>query len=143
MANEVYRIYDPINGTHTYTIDLAEVNGLVAKGYINEGAVFDSDGPNKVYRFLNTTRGSYFYTTSELEKSSIAVNNPDYLLQPGSGFNAYLSPTPGKIPTYRFYRPGQGTHLYTTNTAEVEFVKNQLASLYVPEGIAYYVDPLG
>ncbi len=142
FSGQVYRIYDPLAGAHVYTRDLQERNELVAKGYRDEGAAFDSAGVNEIFRFYNRDTGTYFYTNSAFERDYVIANLGGFEYLPGRGFQAYSNPTVGTIPVYRFYNLDASTHFYTTSDVERDFVIANLGGFRY-EGIGYYADPLG
>ena len=139
----VTRIYDVISGSHIYTADEAELNRLNANPsrYRNEGAAFESIGPNPVSRFVNQVTGGIFYAISPQEKESVR-QNPGFLEVPGGGFAATGSPRLGVDPVYRFYNTVTGRHFFTINAEEAESVRTTLPA-YRDEGVGFFADPLG
>lgn len=61
-----------------------------------------------------------------------------YFVYEGQAFNAYLQPSTGIYPVYRFYNYASKGHFYTASEAE----KNYIIAIYSRwlryEGIAYY-----
>jgi uncharacterized membrane protein len=75
-------------------------------------------GESTLYRFSRPDTGTHFYSTSAAERDSV-IGNPAFRYE---GPVAYvLQPSvnrTGTGPLNRFYRPGSGTHFYTSTPAE-------------------------
>lgn len=72
----LYRLYNPQNGDHFYTINVAERNAAVSGGYIAEGTsgyVFDQAGQGRkpLYRALNPSTGQHRYTTNAAQYNAL------------------------------------------------------------------------
>ncbi len=88
----VYRLYNPRNGDHFYTVNDSEAGNATGGGYVREGVGFfafanQSDPPNTistiaVFRLYNGR--DHFYTTSEVERD-VAIANSRYVSE-GVGF---------------------------------------------------------
>jgi len=101
---------------------------------------------NPVYRFYNTEKKAFFYTSSEAEKDYVLANSsnskPDseewpYVYQ-GATFEADF----GNAPLYRFYNTETGHHFFTVNEEERDFVLSKSNSGEWPfnyEGVAFNV----
>ena len=143
MTGTVARIYDVLTGSHVYTTDAAEVARLTSNParYRNEGAAFDSLGPNPVVRFVNQVTGGIFYSISPTEQAEVR-QNPGFLEIPGGGFDAAIAPQSGLVPVYRFYNTVTGRHFFTPNAAEAASVRANLPG-YRDEGVGFFADPVG
>lgn len=101
---------------------------------------------NPVYRFYNTEKKAFFYTSSEAERDYVLANSsnskPDseewpYVYQ-GATFEADF----GNAPLYRFYNTETGHHFFTVSEEERDFVLSKSNSGEWPfnyEGIAFNV----
>lgn len=83
-AEAVYRFFDAANGTHFFTADIAERNGLIAgdPAMTYEGVAFYEDttptaGDSPVYRFFDSKHGTHLYTESAAEQATIQATRPD------------------------------------------------------------------
>ncbi|MEM9770561.1 MAG: CAP domain-containing protein [Cyanobacteria bacterium P01_D01_bin.73] len=139
----VVRIYDIVTGSHIYTQSEAEASQLIEDGdrYRDEGAVFESVGPNPVVRFRNLVTGGIFYSISPEEQATVR-QNPGFSEVENGGFNATINPRLGVDPVYRFYNTVTGRHFFTSNPTEAASVRANLPALR-DEGIGFYADPLG
>lgn len=140
----VYRFYIPQSGVYFYTIYASERDDILATKsnvFTYEGiAFYASPTPNAgfsgIYRFRNKTNGAYLYTISEVEKTDILQNYPQYVLE-GTAWYAEQGPAGGGSPLYRF-RTNNGTHIYTAYDSEKASILANYTS-FVLEGPAYYV----
>jgi len=75
----LYRLLNPNNGDHFYTVSVAEHDNAIATyGYTSEGVacyVFDSHTPgtSQFYRLLNPNNGDHFYTASASERDNVIL----------------------------------------------------------------------
>ena len=115
-ACPVYRLYNPNNGEHFYTINLKEAETLISKGWSSEGilgyAVDHGDYP--VYRLYNSKAGDHMFTRSITERNNLIKAGWHY-----EG-TAFYSLADSKSPVYRLYNPNArtGTHHFTTSSTE-------------------------
>lgn len=139
----VRRIFDLVTGSHVYTTDPTEIAQLTAATarYRDEGNVFDSAGPNRVTRFLNTVTEALFYSINASEVETVR-RTFGFVEQPSGGFDAAIAPAAGLVPVFRFYNTVTGRHFFTPNTSEAANVRNNLPG-FRDEGIGFYADPLG
>jgi hypothetical protein len=128
----VYRLYDPVNGSHFYTASSAEVSSSLTIGLSYEGVGFyvNSAGTVPVYRLYDPVNETHFYTASSSELTS--VENMGYQYE---GIAFYAGNSTG--PVYRLYDPVNGSHFYTASSAEVTEVE---ALGYRYECIAFYTN---
>ncbi|MBR0663123.1 protease [Roseomonas hellenica] len=87
-----------------------------------------------IFRFLNKSTGTHFYTASASERDSIQKNLPNYQFE-GPSF-AGTSDAGGDMSIFRFYNRSTGTHFYTASAAEANDVMKNLPN-YQYEGTAY------
>ncbi|MEM9246452.1 MAG: serine protease, partial [Cyanobacteria bacterium P01_F01_bin.153] len=120
----VVRIYDAVTGSHIYTRSKTEVAQLIEDGdrYRDEGAVFESAGPNPVARFRNQVTGGIFYAISPEEQAAVR-QNPGFTEIENGGFNATINRRLGVEPVYRFYNTVTGRHFFTSNAEEAASVR--------------------
>lgn len=92
----------------------------------------------KVYEFINSSEDVYFYTVDENEKDFIVENLDDYELQEGGGFSS-VDPLSGSDvdEVHRFFNTRTGTHLYTTDEVERDYILENLED-YTYEDIKFY-----
>ncbi|HMO86104.1 MAG TPA: hypothetical protein PKC18_14410, partial [Lacipirellulaceae bacterium] len=100
------------------------------------------DGPEgTVYRFWSPLYQSHFFTRSLSERNLIISNWPDVWWFEGSAWYSYTSQVPGSLPVFRFWSSTRGTHFYTINQAERDFIIANWGSVWRYEGIAWYAFP--
>ncbi|MDR1473164.1 MAG: hypothetical protein LBI41_01165 [Lactobacillales bacterium] len=128
----VYRVYNPNDGFHHYTMNRDEVDHLVSIGWRDEGEAFKCNKQGvPVYRVYNRAKGIHHFTTNSNERDDL-VNNHGWEDE-GIAWYALMQ---GEVPVYRIYNPGNGEHVWTTSHAEVE---NAVAHGWNDEGIAWYM----
>ena len=144
IRQPVYRFYNTQTNVYFYTIYTAErdtILSTLADVLTYEGIAFYASpiataGYSTIYRFRNTVNGSYLYTISEVEKTSILQNYPQYVLE-GTAWYAEPSAAGGGSPLYRF-RTNNNSHIYTAYESEKASILTNYPS-FVYEGPAYYV----
>lgn len=108
----VYRLYNPANGDHLFTLSQYEAQSIANAGWTYEGVAWSTDGTGDiVYRLYNPTNGFHMFTVSHDEHDS--------LIKAGwycEGM-AFTSPEDGKD-VYRLYNPGNGAHHFTVSADE-------------------------
>ncbi len=142
-ANPMNRLYNPNSGEHFYTADITEKEALVALGWNDEGygwvaPSYETGKNNPVYRLYNPNAGDHHYTMSDTEVKTLVAYG---WKAEGTGWYsadvAGAKPSTGKVAVYRQYNPyanGAGSHNYTTDKAENDY----LVSLgWTPEGTAW------
>jgi hypothetical protein len=128
----VYRVYNPNDGFHHYTMNRAEVDHLVSIGWRDEGEAFKCNNQGvPVYRVYNRAKGIHHFTTNSNERDDL-VNHHGWEDE-GIAWYALMQ---GEVPVFRIYNPGNGEHVWTTNYAEVEAA---VAKGWNYEGIAWYM----
>ena len=143
-VSNVRRFYEQNRGNHFYTADENEAKIIKAKSeageldYQDENIDFaaltnDRDAitgetiaaAKPVYRFFNSHTGAHFYTMNEAEKDTIQSNDFGYDFE-GISYYAFTS-QPAKIdtiPLYRMFNSQSGTHLYTVDNNELDYLQN-------------------
>jgi len=94
----LYRFYNRLNGSHFYTVDVAEKNRVqttlsATYGYDGEAYSVCSApiaGADTVWRFYNKLNGSHFYTVDPVEKARIIRELSGTYALDGAAF--YLAP---------------------------------------------------
>ena len=146
-ANPMNRLYNPNSGEHFYTADVEEKDALVALGWQDEGYGWvaketpaEADKAKyAVYRLYNPNAGDHHYTMNENEVKTLVAYG---WKSEGTGWYSTVVKGANKgtndIEVYRQYNPyanGAGSHNYTTDKAENDY----LVSLgWTPEGTAWY-----
>ena len=91
-----------------------------------------------VYRFYNQTSGSHFYTTSEVEKTTVEKTLGSVYSLDGIAYGVTSDPKNSQ-PLHRFYNRTNGTHFYTASEDEKSSVLKNLSDTYSYDGPAYNV----
>ena len=147
-TDEVHRFYQFEKGFHLYTIDDVEIDNVRERSasgelsYQYEAEKFrvlsdDKDaltgaaleGVEAVYRFFNTDTGAHLYTTDEVERAFIEENLPNYNAE-GIKYHAFESQPEGidTIPVFRLLNTDTGSHLYTIDQNELNFIQDNLSN---------------
>lgn len=143
---DVHRFYQYEIGSHLYTTDANEIDYIREESaagnltYKYEAEKFtvladnkDSltgeaiEGVKPVYRFFNTQTGAHLYTMDENEKSFIEANLPNYSAE-GVKYHAFESESADieTIPVYRMLNADSGSHLYTIDQNELNYIQENL-----------------
>lgn len=129
----LYRLYNPNDGEHLYTLSMNERDVLSSIGWVYEGIAWRAplSSSTAVYRLYNPNSGDHHYTTSQNEYDTLGRIG---WKQEGT---AWYSAGTGGIPLYRLFNPNVyiGTHHYTTSENERD-VLSGLGWIY--EGVAWY-----
>lgn len=130
----LYRVYNPNNGEHLYTKSLTEAQGLVNKGWQDEGiGWYGAEKSGKpVYRLYNRNSGEHFYTLDKGEYDNVA--NAGWEKEDISFYAAEDT----EIPIYRVFNPNSkdaGSHHYTLSTDESIWL---IQEGWQAEGTAFY-----
>ncbi|MGX2946257.1 MBG domain-containing protein [Enterococcus alishanensis] len=113
----LYRVYNKNNGEHLYTLSQSEAQGLIDKGWQDEGiGWYGGEKTGKAaYRLYNPNSGEHFYTLDQAEYDSVGE----------AGWNkegiAFYAAENNEIPIYRVFNPNAqdaGSHHYTLGTTE-------------------------
>ena len=130
-----------------FALNLSSLNvgdSVTVRGTVN-AAVLDDDGYGQVsgaalgvYRFFDTTDGTHFYSTSELERNTLIQTRPD-LVYEGVGLKAVASPSTdaAAAAVYRFFDVNTGTHFYSASSGERDTILATRPDLAF-EGTAFY-----
>ena len=160
-TDDVNRFYQFEKGFHFYTLDDVEIDyvrqqsAMGELSYQDEGEKFtvltdDKDaltgatieGVEAVYRFFNTETGSHLYTTDEVERAFIEENLPNYSAE-GIKYYAFESQPQGveTIPVYRLLNTDTGSHLYTIEQSELNYIQDELPNFALENNgeAAFYV----
>lgn len=132
-TQNMYRLFNPLNGEHFYTANTGERDHLAKIGWNYEGvgwvAPVYSNTP--VYRLFNRFSGDHHYTTNAGER--------DWLVKLGWNYEGigWYSDDRHRVPLYRQFNPFVkiGTHNYTKNKGENDY----LTTIgWRAEGIGWY-----
>lgn len=128
-GSDVFRLYNPNNGMHMFTTSIPERQGLISKGWKDEGVAWKSpDTGDVVYRMYNPNDGQHMFTTSFNEAANLQKAGWKY---EGSNFASGRS----GVPVYRLYNPNNGYHMFTTSENERDAL---LGVGWRNEGTAFY-----
>ncbi len=149
----VYRFFSPVVTRHLYTASQAEANdvSMSMRGVWNfEKIAFYVDSVSNcapgrnVYRFYSTILTTHLYTMNEAEKDWILSTfaTPQWRYE-GVAYCADQAQTsPDEKPVYRFYSSTLGTHLYTNDESEKNWIQATFSKdVWNYEGIAYWAYP--
>ena len=94
-----------------------------------------------VHRFRNLINGSYLYTIFDSERADIVANYSATFTYEGIAWYARQTQTqaPGWSALYRFRNITNNTYLFTAYESEKNNIVANFSSVFVLEGIAYYV----
>ena len=122
------------------TFDLASTNNNTnfLQGYVALQAQQTLNTNNPVYRFYDAATQEHFYTANSSERDLLVNNTTSGYGYEGVGFSAYLNPSTGLTPIYRFYNTKTADHFYTTSESERTQILNTLSQSYNYEGVAFY-----
>lgn len=124
VTNGVYRIYNPNNSQHHFTVNHDEAETLANAGWTYEGAPFRyASSGVQLYRVYNPFTGEHLYVKDH-EAAELAVTG--WVIE---GY-AWVAPKSG-TPVHRFFNGT--THLYTSDSTEMASLKG-----WTDEGIAFY-----
>jgi hypothetical protein len=151
--NVVYRFWSPVNARHFYTISESEKDMVIATWpdvWTYEGPVYltpaqgSHPGLAPVHRFWSDVLVAHFYTIDEAEKDYVIATYPDVWLYEGPAFLAWPDgrQPPGTTPVYRFWSDVLGTHFYTANEAEKDYVIATYPDVWTYETVAWHAYPL-
>lgn len=102
----VYRLYNPVNGDHLYTISFAEARACQSAGWEYEGVVWNAPSKgDSVYRLLNPNNRKHHYTTDSDESKA--------LVDLGWIYEGVAFCSGGSRSIYRMYNPNGGEHIFT------------------------------
>ena len=157
---EINRFYQYLEGHHFYTADENESNHIQSQSdagnlsYSYEGESFAALATNldrttgevieaakEVYRFRNDDTGAHLFTMDVNEKDYILENLDNYALE-GTAFYAFETAPEdiATVPVYRMYNGDTGTHLFTSDSNEFDYIQENLAhfSVEAANGVAFY-----
>ncbi len=139
----LYRMYNQSLGMRLWTTQQAEVDFLLARGYINEGLAFkvyakDQDAPAAgivpVYRMYLSGKYLRIYTSTDAERNSLTSQG---WTNEGIVFLAFKTQKPGTKPVYRLtLNSNPNQKFWTESLTEVNYL---LARNWVSNGIDFYV----
>lgn len=106
----VYRLYNPNNGDHLYTVDFNEAKAAQKAGWKYEGVgwVSKMEG-HPVFRLISPA-GMHHFTVNENEK--------DHLVKLGWTLEGTAFYSDGGKTIYRMYNPNSGSHILTGSRKE-------------------------
>ena len=143
----IYRFFDTLSEGHLFSTSLSEIAQFLRSNpnLIGEGVAFSSINPAAdpnsvpVYRFVENSTGSDFYTDNQREVNTILQTRPDMIYQ-GVGFSADATSHPGDAAVLRFYETRTGGHFYTDSAVEANQVLATRPDMTL-EGAAFFVKP--
>lgn len=91
---------------------------------------------DSVYSFFNSITQTFFYTTSERERS-VVEDIPNFT--PNGISHISADPLTGQAEeVYRYLDSATGTTFYTLDEREKEFIDDNLAGRFIDEGVAFH-----
>ncbi len=144
----VFRFYNMRNGSHFYTINVAERDSIIALQsftYLDESVAYSINQSNPanvtpLFRFFNFRNGTHFYTASVGERDSIIANLAGTYRYENIAYYVSAWPCPAPtIPVFRFYNFRNDTHFFTANPDERDWIIATMSSSMRFEGIGFYV----
>lgn len=125
----VFRMFNPNNGEHFYTINEGERDACVANGWTYEGVAWNCPTPEvPVYR-MYASGGFHHFTASYDEAAFLAQNGWRCEIVPFFAANS-------GIEVYRLFNPNNADHLLTTSDSERNAC---VANGWADEGVAFHV----
>lgn len=94
--------------------------------------------PQVVQRFYNTRNGTHFYTADADEAARVAATLSHIYSYDGPAYRVNTTDPSNLHPLYRFYNLANGSHFYTVDEEERDYVLT-MPSLYSYDGPAYSV----
>jgi predicted outer membrane repeat protein len=160
-TEHIYRFYGTMKATHFFTASQGERNQVVGQQpvgwYQYEGIAFDGYNTQvthaiPVYRFFQlSATGSHFYTASQAEADGLRANQTRYWQYEGIAFYVFpsgdatteagnLGPP---LTVWRFLNLQSGSHFYTDNAGEMNYVRTSLTAQWRYEGAVFSVPNVG
>lgn len=136
-SGPLYRLFQPANGEHHYTLSADERDICTNRwNWVYEGPAWDcpASSSTPVYRLFNSSTGLHHYTTSADERD-ICVNRWGWTYE-GPAWYSYGE---DGVPVYRLFHPVTGLHHYTTSAEERDICTSKWGWTY--EGVAWYGVP--
>jgi hypothetical protein len=97
-----------------------------------------------VYRFWSPVANRHFYTISDEERDGLIANYAYFWTYEGPVYSACATEYhAGLAPVYRFWSPVSGSHFYTINEAEKDWIIAKYPHVWTFEGVAFYAYPEG
>lgn len=134
----IYRIMDPVTEERLLTTSANEVGKLQAKGWLLEASPGYSGGNVAVYRLYNIKTGEHLYTSDLRERTYLTQREWIY---DNNGRPMFYAAKSGSRPMYRLYnnrKTPQGSHLYTSDQAEVRRLTANHGWTYDNAGRPYF-----
>ena len=133
-----YRLLDPSNGQHYYTLDRLESISMQRQGWQLEDKQYmhylpsESNKTTPLYRAFNPAKNEHFWTANKQEYDYIVEIG---WIHDGIDGHIFINQEYGTTPLFRFYLGGH-LHHYTADPNEKA---NLLASGWIYEGVVGYV----
>ena len=157
---EVDRFSQYGGGYHFYTANdresrvIQELSSTKELKYSYEGESFTALSSNldslsnevieeakPVYRFFNQITGAHLFTMDVKEKDYIVDNLDNYSLESTAYYALSGESELDTIPVYRMLNNANGTHIFTSNPQEANYIQGNLSNFSFEgnDGIAFYV----
>ncbi len=136
LYKSVYRMYNPANGEHLYTLSTKERDYLVKYNWVYEGIAWYApvSSSTPIYRVYDRSTGKHHYTTSKTERNYLVKKNG----WTDEGIFAYSAGKSGTA-VYRQYnkkaKNAVSAHNFTKDSNEKKVL---VKSGWTDEGIAWY-----
>lgn len=131
-TNGVYRLYNPNNGEHLFTVSNSEATKVANAGWKYEGIAWHTAGDTNIYRLRSNKDHVYLPSCDELVNLIIKGWTVE-----GIAFKAYRKRTDSNVPVFRLYNKNGGVHTYTVDETE----RDKLVKAgWILEGVNFYVN---
>lgn len=136
----VYRLGNPTNGDHIYTVNKDEAKALVESGWNQETSPGISSGTDGVaiYRLTNNANGEHLFTADKNEKNFLSKNG---WTVDNDGNPAFYGSESGKA-VYRLFNPNAqsalDSHHFTLDKNEIKVLTTQFGWVIDNDGKAVY-----
>ncbi len=129
--------------TYHWRVRYQDSSGLWSEW--SDSRVFTVDRYSPVYRFWKPADNTHFYTIKESEKDKLIRDYADIYSYEGPAYYAYVKDQPpaGTLPVYRFWKPSDNTHFFTTKESEKQKLIDSFSHIYTYEGPAFYAYSTG
>lgn len=141
----VFRFYNFTNNTHFLTPSVEEAL-MVLETWpdvfrYEEVAYYTNPGNNShpLYRFYNKNSASHFYTPDVSEAQYVMANYSHVYRFEGLTYSVNPGQVPNSVPVYRFYNLGNGSHFYTADPGERDYVRANYWRVYRYEDVKFWV----
>lgn len=146
-SSPVYRFFHMPTSSYFFTNSVIErdiIRNLYSQQFRYEAPIFmgspvAANGLKAVYRFRNLVNGSYLWTISDVERTSIVQNFSNFFIEENIAWYTRETPAAGWTPVYRFRDVTNGAYLLTASQVERQSILTNFGYKFAEENIAFYV----